>query len=323
MKRVILLIFLISYPLLLIYPYWEWTPETGRWINPKYAPKPTPEEQWKYAMGFYNQKEWEKALREFRKLVKYYPRSSHAPEAQFMIGDCLEKLGKLYEAAKEYQKVFEKYPETKRWEEILLRQKKIADKFFEERSEGFLHRSKEWFTKTHWEKAGEIYRMILRNAPYWEKADEIKFRIGECFLNAGKFEEAVKEFEELIRDYPSSSLVEKASYYLCLCWVKKSEKYPNDADLREKAEKSLKEFIAQHPNSRFLEEAERTLRKVRNNGAKMLYDIAKFYEKQGDYTAAILYYEEAFKKFPDTYWGQKANRKKKWLKNFFTSSSSS
>ena len=60
MKRVILLIFLISYPLLLIYPYWEWTPETGRWINPKYAPKPTPEEQWKYAMGFYNQKEWEK-----------------------------------------------------------------------------------------------------------------------------------------------------------------------------------------------------------------------------------------------------------------------
>ncbi len=36
--------------------YWEWTPETGRWVNPKYAPKKTPQEQYAWGVNFYEAK---------------------------------------------------------------------------------------------------------------------------------------------------------------------------------------------------------------------------------------------------------------------------
>ena len=35
------------------FAYWEWTPQTGRWINPKYASKATPQEQYEWARGYH------------------------------------------------------------------------------------------------------------------------------------------------------------------------------------------------------------------------------------------------------------------------------
>jgi len=52
------------------------TPQTGTWINPKWAVKDTPAEQFEWAMRFYKSKDYKKAVDEFLKLVKYYPQAS-------------------------------------------------------------------------------------------------------------------------------------------------------------------------------------------------------------------------------------------------------
>ncbi len=323
MKRVILLLIWISFLFpSSLFSYWEWTPETGRWINPKYAPKPTPEEQWEYAQEIYKDGDWKKALREFRKLVKYYPRSPYAPSAQFLAGDCLEKLGDPYTAALEYEKVLKKYPEWEKGEEVIRRLKRIADSFFTKSERGVWSKTKEFFSKSNWERAAEIYRMILETSPYWEKADEIKFRIGESYLQAGKFEEAAREFEELSREYPTSPLVDKARFYQALTWVKKSEKFPKDEKLREKAERALKEFIHQNSQSDYVDTAKKELKILRERGAEKLFRIAEFYEKQGDYNSALIYYQETTRKFPQSNWAQRARWRAEWLRKILSSSSS-
>ncbi len=296
------------------FSYWEWTPETGKWINPKYAPKPTPEEQWKYALSLYQGKDYEKALKEFRKLIKYYSRSSQAPQAQFMIGQCLEKLGKPYEAALAYQKVVENYPRYPKLEEVARREKAIADKLFASKTTGILPRAKEFLTLTRWEKAAKIYGFLLKNFPYWKEADRIKFRMGESFIKAGKYEKAINEFTELTQDYPNSPLVEEAYYQIALTEVKRSEKSPYDAELKEKAERALRDFIYQHPSSPFRKKAEEKLSALREKWAWETYKVAKFYEKNADYLAALLYYQEVKNKFPDTTWGKASESKIKWLK---------
>ncbi|MBM3254518.1 MAG: hypothetical protein FJZ16_09715, partial [Candidatus Omnitrophica bacterium] len=81
----ILIIIIFSFPNRGL-AYWIWTPESGKWVNPKYAVKDSPEEQFEYAMAYYIAKDYKKSLSEFEKLVRYYPLSRFAPEAQLYIG---------------------------------------------------------------------------------------------------------------------------------------------------------------------------------------------------------------------------------------------
>ena len=76
--------------------YWIWTPESGKWENPKYAAKDTPEDQMAYAKKIYDGKNSKDALKEFKKLLKYYPLSKEAPTAQYYVGRIMEDLDNFY-----------------------------------------------------------------------------------------------------------------------------------------------------------------------------------------------------------------------------------
>ena len=65
---------------------WMWTPQTRRWVNPKYAAKDTPQAQMEWATGFFEAGEHNRAVKEFLRLVQVYPRSELAPEAQYLAG---------------------------------------------------------------------------------------------------------------------------------------------------------------------------------------------------------------------------------------------
>ena len=87
MKRIILtLILLFSLLASQAYPYWIWTPKTGKWVNPKTQAKPTPKEQFDFAKSFYDIKKYEDAQREFRKLLRKFPKSAEAAESQYYLG---------------------------------------------------------------------------------------------------------------------------------------------------------------------------------------------------------------------------------------------
>lgn len=90
--------------------YWIWTPKTGKWINPKTAVKSTPEAQFELAKNLYDRKNYEEAQREFKKLLKHYPKSKEAAEGQYYLGLTEDAKGNLYDAYQAYQKVIDKYP---------------------------------------------------------------------------------------------------------------------------------------------------------------------------------------------------------------------
>ena len=56
------------------FAFWVWTPETNKWVNPKYSVKDTPSEQLQFALTFYQSKEYKEAIQELRKLIDHYPR---------------------------------------------------------------------------------------------------------------------------------------------------------------------------------------------------------------------------------------------------------
>jgi len=310
MKKIIFIMLLLSFFCVLfvgkIFAYWEWTPETGKWTNPKYYVGETSSEQWTIATNIYKTEDYETALREFQKVLEYFPTSQEAPEAQFMIGDCQEKLGLPYEACQSYQKVITNFPSTNRFKEIIEIQKKIADYFYNKKSEdmSIKEKAKGIFSISNWEKAANVYRMAIENYPYYEKADEIQFRIADCYMKLGKYEIARVEFEKIPLQYPDSIWIEEAEYLKSVCWLNESMKFPNSEQLFENTIKGFEEFINKYPRSEFIEPAKAELKKLNDRKGERIYVIAKFYEKNQDPNAARIYYLQIIEQFPDSIWAE-------------------
>ncbi len=307
MKRLGITIFFISiyYALFVsgLFAYWEWSPETGKWTNPKYYIGATSAEQWKIATNVYKTGDYEKALREFKKVLEYFPTSTEASEAQFMVGDCYEKLLLPYEACQSYQEVIDKYPSTGRLKEIVERQKKIADYFYNYQSDGSIKEKAEGlFTMSKWEKAANIYQMAIKNYPYYEKADEVQYRIADCYMQMGKYDTAMAEFEKLSSQYLDSPWIDNAEYQKAICSLNESIKFPNSEQIFEKAIKSFEEFIKKYPDSEFVDKAKKELNKLEERKSERVYEIAKFYEKSGDLGSAKIYYKQVIEQFPNSVW---------------------
>ncbi|MCK4904875.1 tetratricopeptide repeat protein [bacterium] len=289
-----------------IFAYWEWTSETNKWTNPKYYVAETSLEQWTLAMDVYKTGDYENALREFQKILENFPTSQEASESQFMIGDCQEKLGLPYEACQSYQKVIDKFPSTNKLKEIIEKQKKIADYFYNKKSENMsiTEKAKGIFAISSWEKAANIYQMAIKNYPYYEKVDEMQFRIADCYMKLGKYETARAEFGKLSIQYPDSAWIEEAEYLKAICWLKESIKFPNSEQIFENAIKNLEDFVNRYPESEFSNAAKAELKKLNDRKIERIYEIARFYEKNDEPNAAKIYYLQIIEKSPDSIWAK-------------------
>src|SRR6202012_1458568 len=63
------------------------------------------------------------------RVVAIWPLSDYAPDAQYLVGRCLEAKGKDEAAFKAYQALIDKYPRSSHYEDVLWRQYTIANRF--------------------------------------------------------------------------------------------------------------------------------------------------------------------------------------------------
>lgn len=278
------------------FSYWIWTPQTKRWVNPKYAPKDTPKEQLLYAMDFYEEGEHKKALGEFRKIIKYYKRSEAASEAQYYIGLCYEKLQKPYPAFEAYQKVIDDYPFTQRTDEITERQFNIGERLFEGGKTKILGVGFRAFP----EQIAEVYKKVVLNAPYSKYAPIAQYRIGELYKRVEFYAEAQEAFEKIVENYPDSDVAAEAKFQVAFCASVASGKSGYDQELTKEAIKEFEEFARQHPDSELVKEAREEKRQLIDKRADSYFEIARFYERVGKYESASLYYNKILEEFPQT-----------------------
>ncbi len=298
--------FVLSMLMLLIvtdyaFAFWIWSPKTGKWVNPKYAVKPTPIEQLDFALGFYKDDKLKEAEREFKKLLKYYPKSSQAAEAQYYLATIKEKKGRLYEAYLAYQKVLDKYPFTSRINEIIEKEFNIAERFMQG------YKRKAWgITLPVENPAIEIFSKVIENSTYGPLAAEAQYKLGLILKNLDRFIEAEEEFTKVIKNYPQSEWVTAAEFQIASCRAKISPSSDYDQEAISEAKRRFEKFALSHPDAELSREAEENIRELREREAKGYYDIAVFYQKQKAYKAAEIYYNTVITDYPKTIWAAKA-----------------
>ena len=290
--------------------YWVWTPGTKKFINPKYAVKDSPKEQFDWAMSFYNAKDYQRAAAEFEKLVKQYEYSEYASRAQYRIGLSYENMGKYYIAFQNYQKTIDNFPHIDNIDEIIAREYNIGKMYESKQSPKVLGTD----IMTSIDRAIEIYKKVVDNAPYGKIADEAQFSLGNALKRAEMYDEAVAAFQKLADDYPTSALRDKAKYEVTQCAYKASLKPAYDIGPTDKAIKALEEFNQSTGNKELLDESDKTMKRLKDKSAEKSMMTARFYESQKHYQSAIIYYQDVLDRFPDSSFEGAARAKVGWLK---------
>jgi outer membrane assembly lipoprotein YfiO len=290
--------------------YWIWTPETKKFTNPKYAVKDSPKEQFDWAMSFYNAKDFQRAATEFEKLAKQYEFSEHASKAQYYVGLCYENMNKYYTAYQNYQKAIDNFPHIANTEEILAREFAIANLYLSKPGPKVLGTD----IMAPLDRAVEIFKKIVENAPYGKFAEESQFKLGEALKKSERYEEAVQAFHKIVEDYPKSKLTTQAMYEESSCAYKASLKPAYDAAATDNAIKTFEKFVNKNKDADLAKSADTTMKRLKDNVSEKSFKAAEFYEAQGKKTAAIIYYQDVIDAYPDSAFVNRAKAKIEALK---------
>ncbi|MCR4338140.1 MAG: outer membrane protein assembly factor BamD [Candidatus Omnitrophica bacterium] len=298
-------------PAVASHAFWVWTPETGKFINPKNHVKATPQEQLEYAVGFYHENDCDQGVKEFEKLIKNYPRAREAADAQFYIASCQEKEGALFKAYKEYQLVLDKYPFSDKAGEVVKKQYDIGNAMLEGKDR------KNKIIKTIIGGSYdviEVFRTVIKNAPYGPYAPSAQYKIGLYLHEKGLYQEARDEFEKTINDYPESEWAKAAKYQIALADSQRSSEAQYDQQVTKSAIEEFKEFAKEYPDAELSQKAKDEVNKLKEKEAENNFVVAQFYEKQKKYQAARLYYSSIVENYKNTSWAPKALEKLQALK---------
>jgi outer membrane protein assembly factor BamD (BamD/ComL family) len=285
--------------------FWIWTPETGKWVNPKYDVKPTPQDQLAYAHGFFEAGKFGEAKREYQKLLKAYPKAREAADAQFYLGRVWEELKKYFEAVEAYQKVVDRYPFSDLGPKVVERQYVIANLLLEGKAKDSHYASALLGTDYN---VVEIFRKVIKNDPYGSYAPASQYKIGLFLLQKKDYQEARDEFEKTMNDYPDSKWAESARYQIAVADAKRSVKAQYDQKVTNIAVEGFKDFVKTSPDSELSNEAKAEIDRLRVKEAENAYLVAQYYKKNKKTKAAKIYYQAVVDKYDDTIWGEKARR---------------
>jgi len=290
------------------YPFWVWTPKTGKWVNPKNVAKESPKEQFDYALSFYKENKLEDALREFKKLLKAYPKSFEASESQYYLGLIEEARGNLYEAYQAYQKLIDKYPFSERIREVVEREYDIADKFMS----GYKRKAL-GVTLPVENPAVEIYAKVVENSTYGPLAPKAQYKLGLVLKGLQRYYEAEDAFNKVISNYPDSEWVEPAQFQIASCRAALSRSPDYDQGAAAEAKQKFEDFVREHPDATLSQEAEENIARLNEKEAEANFNTARFYEKQKAYKAAAIYYGYVIDNYPKSIWAARSLAKIKEL----------
>ncbi len=302
MKRIILSLLIISF--LSIQPaqaYWIWTPKSGKWVNPKNLPKDNPKEQFAYAKSFFDNNKDEDAKREFRKLLKAYPKSAEAAESQYYLGLTEEKQGKLYEAYQAYQMVINKYPFSERIQEIIELEYKIAERFMSGEKRKTLG-----VTLPVENPAIEIFGKVVENSTYGPLAPKAQYKLGLVLKGLMRYYEAEEEFNKVVSRYPDSEWSAAAKFQIASCRSNLSKGFAYDQGSAQEAKEKFEEFVREHPDAVLSLDAEKSIGQIREKEAEANYNIGLFYEKQKAFDSAKIYYNSIISGYAQSPWAAQA-----------------
>ena len=270
-------------------------------------------DQLEVAQTAFDEKDYRLALKAARHVVKNWPLSDYAPQAQYLVGRCYEAKKKDQKAFKEYQVVIDKYPKNDKLDDVLRRQYEIANRFLGGQ------RFRLWNTiplyRSMTRTAG-LFEQIVASGPYSEVGPYAQLHVGESLEKAKDYPGAVKAYERAADRYNDRpEIAADAIYRQGMAWNKQAKTAEYDQGAAGQAISTLTDFMVIYPDDKRVPGIEKDVSSLRTEQARGSFEIAKFYEKHKKWNGALIYYNEVLLRDPDSPYAPQARAKIEAIKN--------
>ncbi|HEY6436579.1 MAG TPA: outer membrane protein assembly factor BamD [Ignavibacteriaceae bacterium] len=151
-----------------------------------------------------------------------------------------------------------------------------------------------------YEEAATEFEALLLQFPGSSIIDDAQYYLGMCKYNRDEFILGAYEFSKLIKNMPASEFVANAQFMLAESYYELSPNYTLDQKYTVKAIEEYQAFIDFFPLNEKVAEAEQKITELNDKLARKEYSIAYIYQRMQYYTASLKYYDAVVEIFHDT-----------------------
>ncbi len=239
------------------------------------------------------------AIKSYGTIAKKYPNSVYAPEALYRSAR-LRLAGKDYaKAFDDFQQVLSRYPNTRRFNEIIGEQYRIASAMLDGARGRMFFGLLPGFTQR--DKALEFFEIILGNAPYSDYAPLSLMNIARGHQKLGNIENAVDALDRMINNYGQSLLAPDAYLKLAQTHASLVDGPYYDQGATKESITYFTDFMLLFPGDNNIGIAEKGLDGMKTMLAESKIRMADFYfYKRSNFKAARVFYNEAITAYPES-----------------------
>lgn len=144
------------------------------------------------------------------------------------------------------------------------------------------------------------FEALILQYPGSSIVDDAQYYLGLAKYQREEYILAAYEFSKLIKSMPASDFVDDAQFMLAESYYELSPDYNLDQRYTKKAVEEYQAFIDFFPLNEKVQQAESKIQELNEKLAKKDYNIALIYVKLDYYSAAIKYFENVTETYHDT-----------------------
>jgi outer membrane protein assembly factor BamD len=245
-----------------------------------------------------------RAIRAYKTLVKRHPRDKLAPAALYRAGQLQEQLHQLTPAAGSFRELVERYPSSPNFEEAIEGQFRVGELYLNGKKLKVLGIP----IASALDRAVTIFANVVRTAPYGKYTARAQFDIGLAREKQGANDAAIQAYQAVVDKFPNEPVAVDAQYQIGYIWFTAAQRGTKDAAAAANAKTAFQDFLFHYPKSEKAAQARANLDILEHKQTANSYKVAKFYDKQKYYRAAVIYYNEVIRQQPGS---EESNEAKK------------
>ena len=245
-----------------------------------------------------------RAISVYRNLLKHHPKDALAPSALYRAAQLQEQLHNYTPAAQLYSELVERYPSSPNFDQAIEGQFRIGEVYLNGKKLRFLGIP----LASALDRAVTIFANVVRTAPYGKYTARAQFDIGLAREKQGANDAAIQAYQAVVDKFPNEPIAVDAQYQIGYIWFTAAQKGTKDAAAANNAKTAFQDFLFHYPKSEKAAQARADLDLLEHKQIANSYKVAKFYDKQKYYRAAVIYYNEVIRQQPGS---EESNQAKK------------
>ncbi len=156
------------------------------------------------------------------------------------------------------------------------------------------------YEEEDYEEAVKEFEAIILQYPGSSIIDDAQYYLAMTRFQREEYILAAYQFSKLIKGMPSSEFLADAQYMLAECYYQLSPDFTLDQQYSKKAVEEFQVFIDFFPLNEKVVQAETKINELNDKMARKEYESARIYDTMEYYSAALKYYDSVTEIYHDT-----------------------